>query len=137
LCCFGHFTLRFVFVFGGLLVGAFICILKMSDVPEKNIDSLISSKNLLPTNGNSESAQEVSDSNEVSSQNSDSKNDSSLGSLCATDEYPRVDVPIQNEKQCYVVNYRLTTPGGRFYRYNGPFPPDPKILQELDEEEIY
>ncbi|KAL1237018.1 CTP synthase [Trichinella spiralis] len=108
----------------------------MSDVREKNIDSFIISKNSSPTSSNSESAQRESDSSESLMQKSDSKQDSSLGSLCATDEYPRLDVPIEHEKQCYVMNYKLKTPAGKFYRYNGPFPPDPKILEELDSQDI-
>ncbi|KRY35791.1 hypothetical protein T01_3986, partial [Trichinella spiralis] len=121
---------------GGLSVRTFIFILKMSDVREKNIDSFIISKNSSPTSSNSESAQRESDSSESLMQKSDSKQDSSLGSLCATDEYPRLDVPIEHEKQCYVMNYKLKTPAGKFYRYNGPFPPDPKILEELDSQDI-
>ncbi|KRX58743.1 hypothetical protein T09_478, partial [Trichinella sp. T9] len=126
----------FVFLCGGLSVRTFIFIQKMSDVREKNIDSFIISKDSSPSSGNSESAQRESDSSEGLMQKSDSKEDSSLGSLCASDEYPRLDVPIEHEKQCYVVNYKLKTPAGKFYRYNGPFPPDPKILEELDSQDI-
>ncbi|KAL1235731.1 Midasin [Trichinella pseudospiralis] len=110
---------------------------KMSDVPEKNIDSLIKfdSTDSSLTGSNSESFQEVLDSSEVSSLNTESsKTDSTLGSTCLTGEYTKVEIPMQDAKQCYVLNYKLRTPGGKVYDYSGPFPPDPKFLKNLDEE---
>ncbi|KRY35739.1 hypothetical protein T01_5526, partial [Trichinella spiralis] len=69
--------------------------LKMSDVSEDFTGSSISSEeDLSSSTGSSELALQVSDSDEVSVQNSDSENDSTLGSLCATDEYPKVEAPI-------------------------------------------
>ncbi|KRZ32508.1 hypothetical protein T4C_6699 [Trichinella pseudospiralis] len=117
----------FVFIFRVLLI-AFIFIVKMSDVPEKNIDSLIKfdSTDSSLTGSNSESFQEVLDSSEVSSLNTESsKTDSTLGSTCLTGEYTKVEIPMQDAKQCYVLNYKLRTPGGKVYDYSGPFPPDP------------
>ncbi|XP_003379111.1 conserved hypothetical protein [Trichinella spiralis] len=67
----------------------------MSDVSEDFTGSSISSEeDLSSSTGSSELALQVSDSDEVSVQNSDSENDSTLGSLCATDEYPKVEAPI-------------------------------------------
>ncbi|KRZ10176.1 hypothetical protein T11_3996, partial [Trichinella zimbabwensis] len=106
--------------------------LKMSDESEEYTGSSISSEDSSSTSGNFASALQLSDLNEVSTQNADSENDSSLGSLCSTDDYPRVDLPVEDGNQCTVFNYKLETPGGKIYQYNGPFPPDPQLLQKLD-----
>ncbi|KAL1237019.1 Protein SprT-like [Trichinella spiralis] len=109
----------------------------MSDVSEDFTGSSISSEeDLSSSTGSSELALQVSDSDEVSVQNSDSENDSTLGSLCATDEYPKVEAPIPDGNQCLVFNYKLQTPGGKFFQYSGPFPPDPQLLAKLDADDI-
>ncbi|KRX58775.1 hypothetical protein T09_1577, partial [Trichinella sp. T9] len=111
--------------------------LKMSDVSEDYTGSSISSvEDLSSATGSSELVLQVSDLDEASMQNSDSKSDSSLGSLCATDEYPKIEAPIPDGNQCLVFNYKLETPGGKIFQYSGPFPPDPQFLEKLDAEDI-
>ncbi|KAL1235729.1 Lipoamide acyltransferase component of branched-chain alpha-keto acid dehydrogenase complex [Trichinella pseudospiralis] len=114
-----------------LSVKAFIFVLKMSDASEEYTGNSISSDDTSFTSSNFELALRKSDLNEVLSQNADSKNDS-LGSLCSTDEYPRVDIPVKDGNQCSVINYKLVTPGGKCFQYNGPFPPDPQLVEKLD-----